>query len=244
VRNIKLTIAYDGTAYKGWQVQKNERTVQEELEKAISALFGGKHTLYGASRTDAGVHALAQVANFKTTSKIPVSKIPFALNAVVPEDIVVKKAEEAEPDFHSRFAASSKIYRYDIFNSKSRDPFRERYSCRVPYVLDVPLMLKEAAFLKGRHDFRSFQASDKRERSSVRTIRSIGVKKKGRTITIHVEGDGFLYNMVRNIAGTLIDTGRGYLAPGSVPRILKAADRTKAGPTAPAKGLFLIRVKY
>ena len=244
MRNIKLTIAYDGTAYKGWQVQKNARTVQEELERAISAFFGGKHTLYGASRTDAGVHALAQVANFKTPSGIPVSRIPFALNSVIPEDIAVKKAEEAEPGFHSRFAALSKSYRYHIFNSKSRDPFRERYSCRVPYVLDVPLMRKEAAFLKGRHDFRSFQASDKRERSSVRTIKSIEVKKRGSSVTIDVEGDGFLYNMVRNIAGTLIDIGRGYLAPGSVSRILKAGDRTKAGPTAPAKGLFLVRVKY
>lgn len=244
MRNIKLTIAYDGTAYKGWQVQNNQRTIQQELEKAIFALFGGKHTLYGASRTDAGVHALAQVANFKTISRIHVSKIPLALNSLIPEDIVVKKAEEPDLDFHSRFAATSKIYRYDIYNSKSRDPFRERYSCRVPYVLDVPLMRAEADFLKGRHDFRSFQASDKRERSSVRTIRNIEVKKKGRNVTIHVEGDGFLYNMVRNIAGTLIDIGRGYLSPGSVRRILSSGDRTKAGPTAPAKGLFLVKVKY
>jgi tRNA pseudouridine38-40 synthase len=244
MRNIKLTIAYDGTAYKGWQVQKNGRTVQGELEKAIAGIFGAKHTLYGASRTDAGVHAKAQTANFKTSSSIPVPKIPFALNSIIPEDIVVKKAEEIGPDFHSRFDAKIKRYRYCILNSKNRDPFGERYSYRVSYDLDVPLMRKGAACLKGRHDFKSFQAADKRERSSVRKITKIDVKKTGMSVIIDIEGDGFLYNMVRNIAGTLIDVGRGYLSPDSVSEILKAKDRTKAGPTAPAKGLFLLEVKY
>lgn len=244
MRNIKLTIAYDGTAYRGWQSQKNGKTVQEDIQNAITRVFGGRHVLYGASRTDAGVHAKGQVANFKTNSKIPLANVPAALNSIISSDIVIKKAEEVPAEFHARFLARSKKYRYCIFNSKNRDPFLERYSFRVSYFLDIPLMQKEALCLRGKHDFRSFQAKDKRERSSIRTIYSVSVKKKGKTVTIELEGDGFLYNMVRNIAGTLIDIGRGYLPPGSVPSIMKARDRTKAGPTAPAKGLFLVDVRY
>jgi tRNA pseudouridine38-40 synthase len=244
MRNIKLTIAYDGTNYRGWQVQKNGSTVQEELEKAVRKVFGKKHRIYGASRTDAGVHARHQAANFKAAGNIPLDNIRAALNTVLPEDIAVTGVDEVPPEFHSRFDARSKHYRYHITSSRHRDPFTEKYSWRVPYRLNVGLMRKEAACLVGKHDFRSFQASDKRERSSVRKISGINIKKRGTGITIDIEGDGFLYNMVRSIVGTLVDIGRGYLPPGSMKKILEHKDRTKAGPTAPAKGLFLMEVKY
>jgi len=244
MRNIKLTISYDGTSYRGWQIQKNGRTVQEEIEQAIMKAFGKGHRVHGASRTDAGVHAKAQVAHFKTPLAIPAGKMPMALNMVLPEDIAVTHAEEVPPDFHSRFDARSKRYRYRILNSRHRDPFSEKYSWRIPYKLDVPLMKKEAAFLEGRHDFKSFQARDKRERTSERRIFRIDIGKRKAFLTIDIEADGFLYNMVRNIVGTMIDIGRGYLPPGSMRKILKSRDRTTAGPTAPAKGLFLLEVKY
>ncbi len=244
MRTIKLTIAYDGTAYNGWQVQKNGRTVQQELEKAVMKVFKKKHRVYGASRTDAGVHARAQAAHFKAPPGVPLERIPRALNAVLPESIAVTRAEEAPPDFHSRFDAKSKRYRYYILNSRCRDPFSEKYSWRVPYRLDVPLMRKEAAVLKGKHDFKSFQARDKRERPSVRTIFDIGITKRKSSLVIDIEGDGFLYNMVRNIVGTLVEVGRGYFPPGSMRKILENRDRTTAGLTAPAKGLFLEEVKY
>lgn len=244
MRTIKLTISYDGTRYNGWQLQKNGRTVQGEIEKAIEKVFGRLHRLHAASRTDAGVHAKSQVAHFKTTERIPVDKIAVALNSRLPEDISIIRAEEVPGEFHARFDAKTKHYRYHVLNSKKRDPFSERYAWRVPYSLDVPLMRKESKVLLGEHDFKSFQASDKRERSSTRRITKISVKKKGSSVDIDIEGNGFLYNMVRNIAGTLVDIGRGYLPAGSMKKILKAKDRTKAGPTAPAKGLFLMEVKY
>jgi tRNA pseudouridine38-40 synthase len=244
MRNIKLTISYDGAAYKGWQLQKNGATVQGKLEKAIKKVLGKEHRVHGASRTDSGVHAKGQVAHFKTASSIPVEKISPALNAALPDDIVVKKTEEVSDKFHSRFDARSKLYRYNMLSSRQRDPFEEKYAWRIPYKLNLTRMRKEAAELVGRHDFKSFQASDNRERPSVRKISMIKLRKKGKMITLDIEGDGFLYNMVRNITGTLVDIGRGYLPPGSMKEILEIRDRRKAGPTAPAKGLFLIEVKY
>ncbi len=242
--NIKLTISYDGTGYKGWQVQDNGRTVQGEIEKAVEKVFGKHHRVHGASRTDSGVHAKAQAANFKTSLLIPEKKIPLALNSVLPEDISIMRASYIDDDFHARFAARSKRYMYCIFNSRQRDPFEEKYSCRVPYSLDVPLMRREAKVITGRHDFKAFQARDKKERSSVRKISNLSIVKKQPFLIINIEADGFLYNMVRNIVGTLVDIGRGYLSGGSMKRILKSMDRTKAGPTASAKGLFLVEVKY
>jgi len=244
MRKIKLTISYDGSRYKGWQLQENGLTVQEELEKSIKKVFGKHHRVHAASRTDAGAHAMAQAVHFNTSSKIPTEKIVPALNKALPDDIAVTRAEEAERDFHARFDASGKLYRYHILNCRERDPFREKYSWRVSYKLDVPLMRREAAFLIGRHDFKSFQARDKRERASVRKLTRLDVKKRGKDLEIEIEADGFLYNMVRNIVGTLIEIGRGYLPPGSMKKILKSRDRAQAGPTAPAKGLFLVEVKY
>ncbi|MFH1877338.1 MAG: tRNA pseudouridine(38-40) synthase TruA [Candidatus Omnitrophota bacterium] len=244
MRTIKLTIAYDGTNYRGWQLQENGNTIQEEIEKALFKVFKKRSRVNGASRTDSGVHAEAQAAHFRFSSAIPSGNVAAALNSVLPEDIAVIKAEEVPDGFNSRFDARLKKYRYQILNSRTRDPFLERYSWRVPYNLNPSLMRKEALVLKGRHDFRSFQAKDKRERSSVRTIKNIVIKKTGLYLTINIEGDGFLYNMVRNIAGTLVDIGRGYLPPGSMRKILDSRDRRKAGPTAPAKGLFLVGVEY
>ena len=244
MRTIKLNISYDGTDYKGWQLQKNGRTIQGEMEKAVERIFGTMRRVHGSSRTDSGVHAISQTAHFKTALNVPISKVAVALNAVLPSDISVLNAEEVPSDFHSRFDAKRKLYRYHILNSRQRDPFKERYSWRVPYNLDISLMKKEAAVLKGRHDFRSFQACDKRERSSVRKIYGIRIKKKQSSIIIDVEGDGFLYNMVRNITGTIVEIGRGYLPPKSMHKILLKRDRSIAGPTAPAKGLFLIQVIY
>ncbi len=244
MRNIKLTISYDGTRYKGWQSQRNGSTVQEEIEKAIEKVFGEKHCLYGASRTDSGVHARGQIANFKISRDFPVKKIAQALNGVLPQDISIGKAVEVPLSFHSRFHAKKKIYTYVIFNSRSRDPFGERYMWRVGYPLDVGLMKKEAMVLIGTHDFKCFQARDKKERTSIRTITDISVRKTGRRVIVRVQGDGFLYNMVRNIVGTLVDIGRGYLPQGIMLDILNSRDRTKAGPTAPARGLFLIKVSY
>ena len=246
MRNIKLTISYDGTDFNGWQVQPRGRTVQGEIEKAIGKVFGKPHRLHAASRTDAGVHAEKQVANFKAalSSTIPASKISTALNTHLPDEIAVISAEEVSPEFHSRFDAKSKHYRYYIINGRQRNPFSEKYAWRVPYELDVSLIKKEARILLGRHDFKSFQARDKRERHSVRKMSRISVTKKNSFLMIDMEADGFLFNMVRNITGTLVDIGRGYLPEGSMRSILKKKDRTQAGPTAPPKGLFLLSVKY
>lgn len=244
MRTIKLTISYDGTGYRGWQLQKNGVTVQEEIEKAIEKVFGKHSRLYGASRTDSGVHAKAQVAHFKTAKPIKTSNIALALNSVLPSDIAITKAEDVPSDFHAQFDARSKIYKYNILNSRSRDPFREKYSWRVPYNLNVPLMRREAKELEGKHDFRSFRARDKVERDPVRKIFYVRISKKKDNITITIEGNGFLYNMVRNIAGTLVDIGRGYLPEGSMKQILKSKDRAAAGPTAPPQGLFLTEIKY
>ncbi|MBL7073233.1 MAG: tRNA pseudouridine(38-40) synthase TruA [Candidatus Omnitrophica bacterium] len=244
MRNIKLTIAYDGTNYKGWQLQKNGRTLQGELEKAIERAFGKKCRLYGSGRTDSGVHAKGQIAHFKTAGKLPVKKIPIVLTSLLPQDIQVVRAEEVPFDFHSQFDAKTKHYEYRIFCRKTRDPFIERYAYRWAYKLNLSLMKKEIAALIGEHDFKSFQAADKSARGSVRKIYSARVTKRKQFIIIDIVGNGFLYNMVRNITGTLIEIGRGYFPPGSMKKILKMKDRTTAGPTVPAKGLFLVEVKY
>jgi len=241
---IKLTISYDGTGYKGWQVQSNGNTIQAEIEKAVLKVFGRRHRVHSAGRTDAGVHAMGQVAHFKTPLYIPAKKVPVALNSVLPQDIAVVKARYMKNNFHARFDSISKLYVYKILNSPGRDPFSERFAWRVPYILDLKAMKAEAAVLAGRHDFRSFQAADKKERSSVRNIHRISLTRRKGFIFMRIRADGFLYNMVRNIAGTLVDVGRGYLPAGSMKKILAAKDRKHAGPTAPAKGLTLLSVKY
>lgn len=251
--NIRLTIAYDGTHYAGWQVQKNAKTIQSEIEKALKKIFREKIKLIGAGRTDSGVHARAQVANFKTkqTTSLPGTYVPGrevvnAINGNLPEDISITAAKKVPSKFHSRFDARAKLYRYTILNGRIDDPFTKKYYYKVPYRLNVSLMKKEARALLGKHDFKSFQAKSdlSKIKNTVRTIRRIGIGKEKEFIRIEVEGDGFLHNMVRNVAGTLIEIGRGYFPQGSMRKILAVRDRTKAGPTAPARGLILIKVKY
>lgn len=247
MRNLKLTIEYDGSRYCGWQVQNTKhpaKTIQAAIEKALARILRHKIKLIGSGRTDAGVHAQAQVANFKTASGIPCAQLQRAFNSLLAPDIVISRVEEAGLDFHSRFDAKSKVYRYRILNRPYHSAFLRHTSYYYRYPLNIKLMQDEAGALLGKHDFRSFQARDERQRGSVRAIKSIKISKRAGVVTIDIEADGFLYNMVRNISGTLIEIGRGKLGKGSLKRILLAKDRKSAGPTAPAKGLCLLKVNY
>jgi tRNA pseudouridine38-40 synthase len=244
MRNIKLTIRYDGTNYSGWQSQKNGVAIQDVIEKAVAKITGARSHLTGSGRTDAGVHALAQIANFKTRSKIPLKNLQMALNSCLPKDIVIYRAEEAPAKFDAQRSAKSKLYRYTIMNNDFMDPFLRHHAAKYFFKLDVSRMRRAARSLTGTHDFRSFRAVDGVERSSVRTIRRIKIEKAGDLIYIDVEANGFLYNMARNIVGTLVEVGRGRFSVDSVSQILRKRDRRHCGPTMPAKGLCLIRVKY
>jgi len=246
MRNILLKIEYDGTNYSGWQTQKNAQAIQPILEAAIKTATGKKANLISSGRTDAGVHAVCLMANFKTDSDMPLHKLQLALNGILPKDIAVKEAKEAPLSFHSRFDAKSKVYTYTILNSPARAAILRGHVYHITRKLNVALMRREAKCLVGRHDFKSFRAapSEIKKGSTVRAIKKIEVKKTGDLIKITVEADGFLYNMVRNIVGTLLEIGKGKIKPGSIAKILKARDRNLAGPTAPAKGLCLIEVKY
>ncbi len=244
MRNILLKIEYDGTNYAGWQCQKNAKSIQETIEAALKRITGRKARLISCSRTDAGVHALGHIANFKTDSQLPLFRLQRALNGVLPKDIVIKEVREAPLKFNSLRDARSKSYVYTILNDPAGCAISRDHVRHVPYNLNVALMRREARCLIGKHDFKSFQAADKIERSSVRTIKRLDIKKRGELIKITIEADGFLYNMVRNIVGTLLEIGRGKFKPGSIAKILKAKDRKLAGPTAPAKGLCLTEVKY
>ncbi|MFH1853720.1 MAG: tRNA pseudouridine(38-40) synthase TruA [Candidatus Omnitrophota bacterium] len=248
MRNIRLTIEYDGTRFLGWQAQSNTKklkTVQGEIEKAASRLFGRKARLKGAGRTDSGVHAEAQAANFKIDSNLPLYNITKGLNSYLPSDIAIISAEDVPLDFHSRFDAREKLYRYTIVNRKVRSPLLMRYAAMCSYDLDIGAMKKAAGYLIGKKDFKSFKAADKKESNSIRHIKRLDIiTKQSSIIEIYIQADGFLYNMVRNIAGTLIDVGRGRIRPEAVKDILKKRHRPAAGQTAPAKGLCLVKVFY
>lgn len=250
MRNIKLTLEYDGANYAGWQIQRTGRgarskpTIQETIEKTLRKILQEKIKLIGSGRTDAGVHAAAQVANFRTNSTIPLEKLQRGVNALLPGDIVVKKLEVVPPDFHARFYAKSKLYRYTILNRSVPSAFLRAQALFYPYKLNLSLMRKEAGVLVGRHNLKSFQASDKKVSNEVRSIKYIRIKKNSGIITIDIEAEGFLYNMARNIAGTLIEIGRGRFPLGSMRCILSFKDRRRAGPTAPACGLCLMKVNY
>jgi len=248
MRNIKLTIEYDGTNYVGFQTQRTKDykspTIQETLEEALKKVCKRKTNLVASGRTDSGVHALAQVANFKTDSKMPLDKFRVAINANIPEDISVTKVEEADADFHSRYSAKSKIYRYLILNRPYRSVFEGKDCYLFTYKLDFDLMKREIRCLLGKHDFKAFQAADKKKKKSVRTIKNIKLSKKNDLIIFEIEADGFLFKMVRNIVGTLIEIGRGRFKKGSMKRILESKNRKLAGPTAPARGLCLLKVIY
>lgn len=248
LRNIKLTIAYDGTNYHGFQEQRGTGlvTVQEVLEKCLSRLVGREVRVIGAGRTDAGVHARGQVVNFDACGwNIPTERIVLALNGMLPRDIAALKAEEVGPEFHARYSALAKIYRYTIYNSRIPSPFWRLYSHFVPRPLDVQAMARAAQRLVGTHDFASFQAAGSPVKHTVRTLFSADVCREGKEL-VHLtfRGDGFLYNMVRIMVGTLIEVGLGKRDPDDIPAILAARDRTRAGPTAPPEGLCLERVEY
>jgi len=243
-RNIRLTIQYDGTHYSGWQSQKNARSIQDVLTDALKKITGGKVNLTGSGRTDAGVHARAQVANFKTRSDIPLKKLLLGLNSILPDDIVVSAVKEAGLKFDAQRAAKSKLYRYTLINSNVIDPFIRRFAAKCFYKLDILRMRRAAKPLMGKRDFRSFRAAGGGEKDTVRRIRNIKIEKYGDMIYIDMEADGFLYNMARNIVGTLIEVGRGKLKADAVKGILAKKDRRFCGPTAPAKGLCLLKVRY
>lgn len=244
--NFRLEIAYDGTSYCGWQAQNSskKKSIQEVIERTLQKIFQEKIKLIASGRTDAGVHAKAQVANFKASKEIPLKKLQKALNGLLPEDIKVAGVKREPPGFHSRFDTKSKLYRYTILNRSYPCVFSRNSAYFCPFHLDIKLMKKELVSLLGRHDFSAFRAHDKKERDSVRTIKKASIVKSKDLIHIDIEADGFLYNMVRNIAGTLIEIGRGKLGKGSLKKVLLSCDRRRAGPTAEARGLCLVKVKY
>ena len=244
MKRIKLTIAYDGTNYCGWQIQPNGITIEEVLNKALKKLTGEDICVIGASRTDSGVHAMGNVAVFDTETTIPAEKLAMALNQRLPEDIVVVKSEEVSPDFHPRYCDCSKTYEYHIINTRIPVPTKRLTNYFVSYDLDIDNMRKAASYLVGEHDFVSFCNVRTDVENTVRTIASIDILTSGDEITIRITGNGFLYNMVRIIVGTLIRVGRGFYEPEKVKEILEAKDRKAAGVTAPANGLMLVEIKY
>jgi tRNA pseudouridine38-40 synthase len=244
MKRVKLTVAYDGTNYCGWQVQPNGVTIEEKLNTALKELFHEEIKVTGASRTDAGVHSLGNVCVFDTETRMPADKICYALNQRLPDDIVVIDSCEAAANFHPRFSKSRKTYEYRILNRRFPDPTRRLDTHFYHYPLNVAAMQQAAAFLEGEHDFKSFASVHMQSETSVRTIYSCTVQKENDIITIRVTGNGFLYNMVRIIAGTLIKVGAGDIRPEEMKDILAACDRDAAGPTAPARGLTMIGLEY
>ncbi len=244
MKRVKLTVAYDGRNYCGWQVQPNGITVQEVLNQCLSEFTGEKIETIGASRTDAGVHALGNVAVFDTEMRMPGDKFSFALNQRLPEDIRIQESEEVESDFHPRYVKSRKTYEYRILNRRFPIPTERFYSHFTYIPLNVEKMREAAAYLVGEHDFKSFCGTGAQVKTTVRTVKEIHIEKNGDMITIRITGEGFLYNMVRIIAGTLMDIGGGLYPPEKMQEILAAKDRKKAGPTAPARGLTLMGIQY
>lgn len=243
-RNVKITIEYDGTDYFGWQRQPNHVTVQQRIEEAIEAVTQIRTTLLGSGRTDTGVHAKGQVANFRTRSAIPVGKFPLALSANLPADIAVTGAEDVPLDFHAQYGAKSKTYRYRILNRHIRSPLYSRYSARVWPVLDIDHMQEAATHLIGERDFAAFQTEANSGRSSIRTVTRADLIESTPFIEFWIEANGFLYNMVRAIVGTLNLVGHHKIHANDFAQILRAGDRSQAGPTAPPQGLCLMEVRY
>lgn len=244
MRNVKLTLAYDGTDFKGWQTQPGFRTVQETLETAIGTLTGERVRLNASGRTDTGVHAIGQVANFYANTTHPARVLIRAINAHLPADIVISHAEDVPEAFDANRDARRKLYRYVIHDGEIPNLFMRRFCCQSRHRLNIEAMRQAAVPLLGRHDFHSFETDWPNRMSSIRTITHLALNRAGDWIWIDVEADGFLYNMVRAIAGTLINIGRDYWPVSQVAEILHAEDRALAGPTAPAQGLFLMRVSY
>ena len=244
MKRVKLTIAYDGTNYCGWQIQPNGITVEEVVNKALQKLTGEEIQVIGASRTDSGVHALGNVAVFDTETTIPPERISYALNQRLPDDIVIVKSEEVASDFHPRYCDCSKTYEYHILNTRIPIPTKRLTNYFVSYELDIDKMRQAASYLVGEHDFVSFCNVRTDVEDTVRTITELEILKNGEEIMIRISGNGFLYNMVRIIVGTLIRVGRGFYEPEKVKEILAAKDRKAAGVTAPPHGLMLVEIRY
>ncbi|NUO07754.1 MAG: tRNA pseudouridine(38-40) synthase TruA [Candidatus Brocadia sp.] len=244
MRNVRLLIEYEGTHYAGWQWQKNVSTIQETLSKAIGHVVQEPIKIYGASRTDAGVHALGQVANFKTVSYIPSERLPHAINFYLPHDITVKEARDVTESFHAQYDAKSKVYRYTLLNDWIRTSLQRNFCHVCGFQLDIDKMIAAAKSLIGTHDFTSFTTNAWCEKHRIRTVKMADVKKEEKYVSFTIEADGFLYNMVRTMVGTLIEVGRGKIMVEGIKDIINAKNRKVAGPTAPARGLCLIEVKY
>lgn len=245
MRNIKMTVQYDGSRYKGFQrLQDNDLTIQGKIESVLSKMTDEPIEIIGSGRTDMGVHAYGQVVNFKTNTENSLSKIQKYLTEYLPEDIVVKSVEEADERFHSRYNAISKTYLYKIDNNKVHSPFLRKHTTHIEKRLNLDLMREASQYLVGEHDFTSFASSKSKKKTNIRTIESISIQEHEGIVSIYVDGDGFLYNMVRIIVGALIDAGLRRKSPEDIKEMLEAKDRSKASDTALAKGLYLYKVKY
>ena len=245
MRNIKLVIEYDGRGFNGWQKQPNKLNIQGEIENAIFQITGEKVDLIASGRTDAGVHSLGQTANFKTNSNIPIEKMAIAINSKLKRSIRIQNAEEVEERFHSRYSVKSKRYRYTINNSEFGSAIYRDMEYHFPIKLDIDKMKKAAKYFEGEHDFKAFKASGTSSKSSVRKIyKAEVIKAENNRIYIELTGNGFLYNMVRIIAGTLVDVGTGKILPAEIPEIIEAGERIRAGKTLPPNGLCLMEVIY
>lgn len=244
MRNVKLTIEYDGKKFNGWQKQPNKLNIQGEIEQAIKNITGEEVELNASGRTDAGVHSLGQVANFKTNSNIEIEKMAIAINSKLKKSIVIKKAEEVSDNFHARYSCKGKKYRYVINNSYQGTAIYRDLECHIPQKLDIKKMQKAIKYFEGEHDFKSFRASGTSSKNSIRKIYKAEVKQDGERIIIELTGNGFMYNMVRIIAGTIVEAGLGKINPDKIPEIIEAKDRSKAGKTLPAHGLYLVEVYY
>ena len=244
IRRVLLTVSYDGTGYSGWQRQENAMSVQQRLEEALYKALGVKTAVTGASRTDAGVHALSQAAHFDTNSTIPDEKFPFVLNNLLPYDIRVTGARPVPADFHARFSTRGKTYTYRMYNAPHASALYRNLTAHVPVHLDELLMDNAVKQVLGTHDFKAFAAAGGSAKTTVRTITDANVTRQGELVTITVSGNAFLYNMVRILAGTLIEIGQGSLDPGVLAEALETGNRLVLGPTAPPQGLELTRVEY
>lgn len=244
MRNLLITISYDGSAYHGWQVQKNAVTVQQVFQKAVEKLFRQKTDIKGCSRTDSGVHAKMYCVSIKTQKNIPCENIITGLNTYLPKDIAVTGCIEVADDFHARYSVKSKEYVYRIYNSQIRNPFLKNYALHYRYPIDAKYLNEEAQAFLGSHDFSGFCSAKSDVEDTVRTVYSFSVTRNGDEVIFSVEADGFLYNMVRIMVGTLLFVNEGKIKQGELADVIKSKDRKRAGKTAPAHGLYLNNVKY
>ncbi len=244
MRNIAMRLMYDGTNYHGWQVQKTVPTVAETVERSLTKLCGHTVKVVGCGRTDAGVHALRYCANFKTDSRIPADRLPLAVNSLLPEDIVACAAIDADDDFNAILSCRKKEYTYRIYNSRIRDPFYRNRAYFYPSALDIGAMREAAGYFVGTHDFAAVRSVGTETKTTVRTVHWLEIEENDPTIDIRICADGFLYNMARAIAGTLIYVSEGKIASSDIPAFLEAGNRTLTGPTVPPQGLYMTRIWY